>query len=464
MSRFLDDGEPGQFEYGSAPRRGLDTPAPGHRWGEELTVAPSRADDDGGSASAVMDAMIDTRQQEAYRDGHDPGGEWRGDGFAGDGYVEDPGDPTASALPAATATTRRRWSRTVKSLLAVVLSLGVLAGGGYMAYTKLHDGYISFISVPDYPGPGDQTVVVTIPQGASISQMGDILTSSGVVASRKAFVQAAQANSASAGIQPGDYQLKTKMSGSEALTTLLDPTSVIRSQVTVPEGLRDTLVVAQVSQATGIAQSDLDAALANPGQLGLPSYANGNPEGFLFPNTYAFSASPTAVEVLSKMTAEFGTIAQQIQLQQKAAALGISPYEAVIVASIIEKETTNPVYGPDIAQVIYNRLRTGMPLQLDSTVIYASNSSGTITTTNQERANPSPYNTYVHQGLPPGPISNPGQAALTSAVNPTQGSYLYFVAVNPDTGETKFASDAQGHAANVAQFQAWCQANSSRCG
>ena len=104
-----------------------------------------------------------------------------------------------------------------------------------------------------------------------------------------------------------------------------------------------------------------------------------------------------------------------------------------------------------------------MALQLDSTVIYAVNSPGTITTTDEERANPSPYNTYVHQGLPPGAISNPGKNSLNSAVNPTSGSYLYFVAVNPTTGETKFASTWEEHEVNVAQFQQWCRDNPGHC-
>lgn len=169
-------------------------------------------------------------------------------------------------------------------------------------------------------------------------------------------------------------------------------------------------MVARLAEQSGIAADEFNAVLANPSQLQLPTWANGATEGFLFPETYVFDTEPTAVQILSDMTAHFNTVADQIDFVAKAEALGVSPYDAVTIASIIERETRDPVYGPDIAQVIYNRLAQGMPLQMDSTVGYAVNSQGgTVTTTDEERANPSPYNTYVHPGLPPGAISNPGK-------------------------------------------------------
>lgn len=358
----------------------------------------------------------------------------------------------------------RRPGSWLKNLLAIVLSLGVLLGGGYFVVTKVMDGYLSFMSVPDYPGPGEQEVMVEIPSGATLTDIADLLVEADVVASTKAFLSAAQDNSGAAGIQPGSYQLMTRMKASDAVTALVNRDAMVRNQVTIPEGLRTTLVLQRLSEGTGIPVADFEAALADPAALNLPEWANGQVEGFLFPETYAYDATPTAVEILSQMPIQFTQVTAGIDFVAKAQALGYSPYEAVTVASIIEKETRDPTYGPDIAQVLYNRLRMDMPLQLDSTVIYAVNSPGTITTTDEERANESPYNTYVHKGLPPGAISNPGLNSLTSAVNPSSGTYIYFVAVNPDTGETKFASDAAGHQANVEEFQAWCRANSDRCG
>ena len=109
-----------------------------------------------------------------------------------------------------------------------------------------------------------------------------------------------------------------------------------------------------------------------------------------------------------------------------------------------------------MARVLENRLADGMPLQLDTTVNYANNKAG-ITTTDADRQNPSPYNTYVHPGLPPGPISNPGEEALRAVLNPTPGDWRFFVVVNPDTGETRFAVTADEHTKNVLLFQQWLQ-------
>lgn len=358
--------------------------------------------------------------------------------------------------------TKRRASW-LMNLLAIGISLAVLVGGGYFVVNKLMDGYLNFTSVVDYPGPGEVDVMVEIPSGATLTDMGNILFEADVVASAKAFVNAAQEVSGASSIQPGSYQLQTKMKAKDAVLALLTAESMVRNQVTIPEGLRNTLVVQRLAEKTGIPAEEFDAVLANPASLNLPTWANGQTEGFLFPETYAYDANPTAAEIISQMPSHFLQVTNSIDFVNRANALGISPYDAVTVASIIEKETRDPAYGPDIAQVLYNRLKMDMPLQLDSTVIYAVNSPGTATTSDEERANPSPYNTYMHKGLPPGAISNPGKNSLTSAVNPTTGTYLYFVAVDLDTGQTKFASTWAEHEANVAEFQAWCRAAGERC-
>jgi UPF0755 protein len=132
------------------------------------------------------------------------------------------------------------------------------------------------------------------------------------------------------------------------------------------------------------------------------------------------------------------------------------------MASIVQVEARAAADGPKVARVLDNRLRIGMKLQLDSTVSYVTGKPG-VATTAADRANPSPYNTYNHVGLPPGPISNPGQAAINAVLHPATGTWLYFVTVNPTTGETKFATTAAEAAANRAEFQAWCQAHVAAC-
>lgn len=358
---------------------------------------------------------------------------------------------------------RRRPGSVIMNILAVLVSLGVLVGGGYFVVTKITDGVIGFTTVADYEGPGETEIIVDIPAGATLTDMGDLLVENDVVASTRAFLNAARDTPGSSSIQPGSYRLMTKMAAADAVAALMNLDNQISDRVTIVEGLRNSVVIEQLSTQTGIPAADFEAVLANPAALNLPEWSNGATEGFLFPETYAYDATPTAEEILSQMTDHFNKVNTELDFAAKAEAAGVDPYDAVTVASIIEKETRDPVYGPDIAQVLYNRLEQGMKLQLDSTVIYAVNSPGTVTTSDEERANKSPYNTYVHEGLPPGAISNPGKNSLSAAVNPTKGDYLYFVATNPLTGETKFAATWEEHEANVAEFQQWCRDNPDHC-
>jgi UPF0755 protein len=127
-------------------------------------------------------------------------------------------------------------------------------------------------------------------------------------------------------------------------------------------------------------------------------------------------------------------------------------------ASLVQAEASSPEDMAKVARVLENRLSDGMPLQLDTTVNYA-NGKGGITTTAEDRQNPSPYNTYVHEGLPPGPITNPGEEAISAVQNPAKGPWRFFVVVNPDSGETRFAETAEQHQQNVLLFQQWLREN-----
>jgi UPF0755 protein len=131
------------------------------------------------------------------------------------------------------------------------------------------------------------------------------------------------------------------------------------------------------------------------------------------------------------------------------------------LASILEYEGSRPEDLDKIARVFYNRLDEGMALQSDATVAYANNLQGTVWTTQEQRDNPSPYNTYVHPGLPPGPIGSPGQKTLEAALNPADGDWLYFVPINLKTGETAFAETFAEHQANVAKLKDWCRETDS---
>jgi UPF0755 protein len=361
------------------------------------------------------------------------------------------------------------WSeaaRRAKSAFAVILSLVVLIGGGTFAFNKFGSAVAGLFVADDYPGPGEGEVEVIIPNGASLDEIGSILTDADVVKSTEAFAQAAVEIPNADTLQAGTYTLRKQMRATDAIQAMLDAGVKGGKRFLIREGLRLNQQVAELARQTDIPEERYREALANPEGYGLPEMAKGNPEGFLFPDTYEISGDdPNAA--LKQMTVNFERKAAEVQLEARAKEMNRDPLELVIVASIIEAEVNSAEDRPKVARVIYNRLdsKPAMKLQMDSTVGYAANKplgSG-VTTTDAERANPSPYNTYVHEGLPPGPISAPGKSALEAAAHPAEGNWKYFVTTNLDTGETAFADTFAQHQENVRKFQAWCQANTGRC-
>ncbi|NYD20829.1 endolytic transglycosylase MltG [Kineococcus aurantiacus] len=342
---------------------------------------------------------------------------------------------------------RRRRLRRRRAAVAIVVALAVLGGGAWAAWGTLGPVVARVTESDDYEGAGSGSVDVKITAGDSGRTIGRNLAAAGVVKSQSAFVAAARAQPKMAAIQPGTYRLKSGMSSAAAVALLLDPASKVTTRLTVPEGLTVKQVVALVEETTGIPAADLDAALADPAALGLPAAANGNAEGYLFPATYDVNPGESAADVLKTMVTQTGTVL---------ASLGVGPervHDVVVEASIAQKEARTAEDMAKVVRVLGNRLAIGMPLQLDSTVSYAVGSTDKVTTTAEQRATDSPYNTYLHPGLPVGPISNPGEDALRAALTPADGPWLYFVTVDLQTGETRFATTAAEHAANVALFQ-----------
>jgi UPF0755 protein len=359
--------------------------------------------------------------------------------------------------------------RRVRSGLAVLLALAVLVGGGWFAATKGYEKYLDWRQTDDYIGAGKDDIQITVPAGASLTEIGSILVKADVVRSSKAFKNAAAKEPKSTSIQPGTYKLKTRLPATMAISMLIDLRNKVVKRVVVREGLRISAALKVLAKGTGLTEEQFTAALKDPTKLGLPAYAASSPEGFLFPDSYEVADAPDALTVLKGMTAEYIQVAGSINLESRAAALGLTPLQVLTVASLIEAEVNRAEDRPKVARAIYNRLQgkteSGqiMKLQLDSTVIYANNLEGKLTTTNEQRALKSPYNTYVADGLPPGPINAPGKAALEAALNPAEGDWIYWVVVNPESGETKFGSTLAEHEKNVAEFQAWCQANKGKC-
>ncbi|GAB4004676.1 endolytic transglycosylase MltG [Nocardioides ultimimeridianus] len=347
---------------------------------------------------------------------------------------------------------RRR--RSAPAALVLVVLLVVLGGIVYAGGSWLKD---RLAGDPDYPGPGTGRVSFTIAKDESIREMGNALKKLDVVKSSDAFVSAASHNADATGIQPGSYLLKRQMKASDVVAVLVDPANLDQSVVTIPEGTRTATVIELVAAHSKITRAALKQALAKPGKLGLPAYAHGDPEGYLFPATYTISPKETATQLLTQMIAKFKQEAASIDLVGASKAVNLDPEQTVIVASILEYEASRSADYPKVARAIYNRLRIGMPLQSDATVSYANNLTGQVWTTAAERAVQSAYNTYTHQGLPPGAIGNPGIETIKAALHPAKGPWLYWVVVNLATGKTVFSTTYAQHQAATEQLRQYCK-------
>ena len=336
--------------------------------------------------------------------------------------------------------------------LAAVLSLLVLAGlvaGIFVGGQRLLD------MVPvaqDYEGPGTGAVEIRVQDGDTLSDIARTLVAADVVASSGPFIDAAEESPEATSIQPGVYGMRLKMSGQAALDHLLDPATRLTTRIPVPEGLTVEATLARIAEISGIPAAELQAAAADPAALGLPAYAQGRLEGFLFPATYDVEPGTPAADVLRMMIARGTQALDALQIPED------QRLTALTKASIVQAEAGNAEDMGKVARVVENRLADGMRLQMDSTVNYATGKGG-ITTTAEDRASESPYNTYRHAGLPPGPINNPGEDALKAVLSPTPGDWRFFVEVDPHAGDTRFAVTAEEHQQNVLLFRQWLQEN-----
>lgn len=350
--------------------------------------------------------------------------------------------------------------------LAVLVALALLAGGGFLAVSIGLDAIRSRMSGPaDYPGPGTGSVLVEVKDGDTATDIARTLAANDVVQSAEAFVDAARAEPAAVGIQVGFYELKEQMAAEQALAVLIEPDNLMQSAVTIPEGLRVEQVVEVLADKTDFSARQFEQALDRPRQLGLPGYAEGNPEGYLFPATYTYRPDATPADMLAAMVDRWRRAAKEANLQQAAKRLGYTPAELMVVASLVEAEANRDADRGKVARVIYNRLEsnvTGGLLQIDATVNYALGRDLGLGLTQEDLAIDSPYNTRKFPGLPPGPIESPGDKAIEAAVKPTPGPWVYYVTVNLETGETKFAEAYKTFLKYRRELEAWCQ-TSDRC-
>lgn len=299
----------------------------------------------------------------------------------------------------------------------------------------------------DYPGPGGAEVVLVIDQGETGESIATAMAKLDIVKDANyTYKEMIRRNQT---FIPGSFQLLKQMKTSDALDRLEDTSYLVVDRVTIKEGLRIGQVFDTLSAATGIPVAEFKAVTL--ADLGLPKSLP-SIEGYLFPATYDINPGSDAKTVLKLMIQ---------RMDEELLAQGVSRkdrHSVLTLASIIQKEARLNDDFYKVSRVFKNRIKAGMYLQSDATVSYGSGGT-TVTTTDAERADPNGYNTYVHLGLPVGPISAPGAKAIDAALHPANGEWLYFCAVNLQTGETVFSDTYSEHLKAVAQWQKWMREN-----
>ncbi|MEV7431294.1 endolytic transglycosylase MltG [Nocardioides sp. NPDC092400] len=386
-------------------------------------------------------------------------------------HPSDPLLPVDGGSPAYEPGRRRRKRRSLPGCLAVLVALAIVAGGLWFGVTRgvswIED---QFADPEDFAGPGRGKVSFEVSDGDSSAQICRNLKASGVVASVQACIDAAAADPDSPGIQVGFYPLKKEMASEEAIDVLVDPANIITNAVTIPEGYNVDQVVEVLADRTDFNASDFERVLDQPDRIGLPDYADGNPEGYLFPSTYSFGPNAKPLDMITAMVDRWRQAADDAGLEEAAERLGYTPHELMTVASLVEAEGRGEDM-PKVARVIYNRVEnpdngiTNGLLQVDAAVNYALGKEpiARLTTDEIDSVADSPYNTYKQPGLPPGPIEAPGDAAIEAATTPADGPWLFYVTVDLGTGETKFTDSYDEFLSFRDELDEYCATQSDRC-
>lgn len=334
-------------------------------------------------------------------------------------------------LPKRSARPPRERRTALVVLIVAVLLLAAIAGAVGVYYTWATGA-----------SGAQANIELLIPSGATGADVGDLLKRRGVIRSTLAFNLIARVRSLGGGFEAGKYtNLTTNMTVDGALDALQEGPFVESVKASFPEGYRLEETGSRVAEQLGISRR-VFIRMARSGRYSLPPYlpeGTRTAEGFLFPNTYDFLKDATEGDVLGRLLGEFERQASALPWD-RAEDLGVTPYEVVIIASMVEREARVAEDRAKIARVIYNRLEQDMRLEIDATVQYALGTWDPILIADREID--SPYNTYLNDGLPPAPIASPGRASLAAALNPADGDWLYYVVI-----------DAEGHHAFTASYQ-----------
>lgn len=373
--------------------------------------------------------------------------------------ADDLADEASIASPATSQPARRRRSgdratdvatfdedfpppRRGRAFLGFLLTLALIAGGvlyGVRWYQRQVDP-------PGLPGP---EVAIVIPSNTSTSGIATLLHSNKVIANAKVFRYWTQLQG-KGGFEAGKYTFRQNSSFAATLGVLQNGPSVPEQQkVTFPEGFRIEQIAARIGEKLpGLSAERFLAAIGDSKIRSAYQPAEVTTlEGFLFPDTYVVGLEEDEALIATRMVENFDQVGDNLGLGSSQDKVGLTPYETLIVASLVEREAKLDSDRGKIAQVIYNRLKGNMYLQIDATIIYAMNNNTTRLLLEDLKLD-TPFNTYTNKGLPPNPIANPGRASLEAALNPEPGDWLYYVVTSPE-GAHSFATTFKEHRRNI---------------
>ena len=311
--------------------------------------------------------------------------------------------------------------------LLLVLAVGLAGGAAYWGFKKFHE-----------PGPAAADTTVLIDRGLGVRAIADKLADAGVITDPLVFSAGVRVYGEGRPLQAGEYQFPARLSMRQIMQQMIEGATIVH-RLTIPEGLTSVEIVALIAAAP-----DLDGSLPTA----MP------PDGTLLPETYFYTKGDTRAQLLERMSKAMSDALTELWPERDSSLPLKTSAEAVILASIVEKETGVAEERPHVASVFFNRLDQGMPLQSDPTVIYAlTGGKGPLARalTKADLKFADPYNTYVNPGLPPGPIANPGRASLEAVLHPDSTKDLYFVA--DGSGGHAFTTTLDEHNKNVAAWR-----------
>jgi UPF0755 protein len=380
-----------------------------------------------------------------------------GQSYAGDGQIYHDGrldffEEAPPAGPKRPVRTKKRARRRRNTIMLVVFAV---FAAGLVGVVLFLQNLLGMGGGPeDYAGPGEGQVTFTVEQGAGPLVIAGALVEQDIISNSEIFLGELAKQADGREVQPGQYQMKHKMPAAAAAAVLLEDVGEKVSYAAINRTLRQEEVFQVLSEGTQIPASEFAELAKNPQQFGLPKEAR-NLDGYLFPGEYRWALGTSAKDILTELV---GNTVDRLTKD------GISDpqeqFRVLTIASIIEAEAGEADYRT-VAGAIQNRLKpdnteTNGLIQSDATVTYGLGRKGYDITPEEKADKSNPYNTYAHTGLPAGPINSPGGPAIDAAANPADVPYYYWVTVNLDTGETKFAKTLEQHNAYTKEYQHWC--------